>query len=112
MAITKRLVKGSKLTYAELDNNFTELEQADAATLTSANGYTDAAVAGLGDKNYIHDQSTPSATWTIAHNLNKYPSVTVIDTANSLVEGVVDFTDTNNLVITFNGSFSGTATLN
>jgi len=31
MAIVKRLVKGSALTHAELDGNFTDLEAADAA---------------------------------------------------------------------------------
>lgn len=65
-----------------------------------------------GDKNYFHDQGTPSASWTIQHNMNKFPSVTVIDTGGNEVEGDVFYVDQNNLTINFNGQFSGTATLN
>ena len=65
-----------------------------------------------GDKNYIHDQGTPNTTWIINHNLGKKPSTTVIDTANTEVEGQVEYVDNNNIIIFFNSSFSGTATLN
>jgi hypothetical protein len=68
--------------------------------------------AGANDKNFVHDQSTASNIWTINHGLEKYPSVTVFDSGGNQVEGEVLYTDLNNLTITFNGSFSGTATLN
>lgn len=64
------------------------------------------------DKTYLYEQSTPSTIWVITHNLNKHPSVTVIDTAGTEVKGQVDYIDKNNLFITFNAGFSGTATLN
>lgn len=66
----------------------------------------------VGDKNYVHDQFTPATVWTIQHNLGKKPSVTVIDTAKTVVEGVVDYINDNTLTITFNYPFSGYATLN
>ena len=66
-----------------------------------------------GDKNYIHDQFNPSTVWNITHNLNKKPSVTVVDTAGTVVEGMVDYLgSTSQLKITFNYPFSGYATLN
>jgi len=65
-----------------------------------------------GDANYLHDQGTPSADWDITHNLGKKPSVTVIDSANSEVEGEVEHISKNRLIIHFNAAFSGTATLN
>ncbi len=64
------------------------------------------------DKKYVHDQGIPSLIWTINHGLNKYPSVSAVDTAGSVVFGQVDYIDTNNLTITFNASFSGEAYLN
>lgn len=64
------------------------------------------------DKNYLHTQGAVASTWNIAHNLNKYPSVTVFDSADSLVHGDVNYTDLNNLTITFSAPFSGKATLN
>lgn len=67
---------------------------------------------GGGDKYYIHDQGVAAAVWNVAHNLNKYPSVTVVDTANTVFVGQIVYTDLNNLVITFNSSFSGKAYTN
>lgn len=64
------------------------------------------------DRTYIHDQSTASDTWTIQHNLGKYPSVTVVDSAGTICEGTVTYMDTNTIVCNFNGAFSGKAYLN
>ncbi len=63
-----------------------------------------------GDR-YIHMQGLPSATWNIAHNLDFYPSVTVVDSSNRVVYGDVQYTDTNNIIVTFNAAFSGQAYL-
>jgi hypothetical protein len=67
------------------------------------------------DKHYSHNQSSPSATWTITHNLGKVPSVSVIDSSGKLVYGTVELTEDNELnelTIYFNGAFSGKAYLN
>lgn len=61
---------------------------------------------------YIHNQVASSATWNIAHNLNKYPSVTIVDAGNIVVVGDVQYTDLNNLVVTFSGGVTGKAYLN
>lgn len=77
----------------------------------SANGSNIGTIVG-GDKNYIHNQGTASSVWNINHKLNKYPSVTVIDSANNEVEGEISYIDLNNITIKFNSSFSGKAILN
>lgn len=64
------------------------------------------------DKFYNHLQNTPSATWTIQHNLNKLPSISVVDSANTVVTGNIQYLDNNNVVITFNAGFSGNAYCN
>lgn len=61
---------------------------------------------------YTHTQGSASSTWTINHNLAKFPSVTVIDSSDSVVEGDISYTNANSLVITFTASFSGKAYLN
>jgi hypothetical protein len=62
---------------------------------------------------YVHNQETPSDTWTIAHGLDKYPSVTVVDSSGRKVEGGVDYSGGLNVVtVDFNGAFSGKAYLN
>ena len=64
------------------------------------------------DKTYNHNQGIPSATWVVEHNLNKYPSVTVIDSTSKTVEGDIEYIDVNNVTLTFNGAFSGMAIFN
>lgn len=64
------------------------------------------------DKNYFHVQSTASTEWIINHNLGKYPSVTVIDSAGTEVNGEVNYTSLNTVTIKFSAAFSGKATLN
>ena len=65
-----------------------------------------------GDLNFIHNQGVASASWSITHGLNKFPSVTVIDSANRVVVGQIEFISINALTITFTASFSGKAYLN
>ena len=64
------------------------------------------------DANYEHDQSTPSFVWSVSHSLNKRAGVVVVDSAGSVVVGDILYVDNNNLIITFNSSFSGYAYLN
>ena len=75
--------------------------------------FTSEQLAGLNtDLNYTHDQIASSKTWTVNHGLNKYPSVSVVDSAGSLVIGEVTHINSNQLVLTFNAMFSGKAYLN
>lgn len=64
------------------------------------------------DANYLHTQTTASDVWVIVHNLNKFPSVTVIDSAGNEVVGEVTYNDANQVTLKFEGGFKGTATLN
>lgn len=64
------------------------------------------------DKTYIHDQMVSSEVWIITHNLNKYPSITVINSAGSVSFGEIDYVSLNEISITFSAGFSGKAYLN
>lgn len=61
---------------------------------------------------YIHRQDAASDTWNVAHNLNKYPSVSVIDSGDNVVYGDITYIDKNNLQIKFSAAFGGKAYLN
>jgi len=67
---------------------------------------------GSGDLNFVFNQLIPSAIWNVTHNLNKYPSVTVVDSGGTVVVGDINYIDTNNLTITFSFIFSGKAYMN
>lgn len=64
------------------------------------------------DKNFVFTQSSASATWTVNHTLNKFPSVSVVDSAGSIVIGNVTYNSTSQITLTFSASFSGKAYLN
>lgn len=64
------------------------------------------------DKNFIFTQSSASDTWTINHTLNKFPSVSVVDSAGSIVIGNITYNSTSQITLTFSASFSGKAYLN
>ena len=67
---------------------------------------------GVGDKNFVFTQAVASATWTVQHNLNKFPSVTSVNINNIEMYGEVEFIDLNNLTINFSAAFSGKAFIN
>ena len=67
---------------------------------------------GVGDKNFVFNQAVASTTWTIQHNLNKFPSVTSVNINNIEMYGEVEFTDVNNLTINFTSATSGKAYIN
>jgi len=60
---------------------------------------------------FHHQQGTSSNTWTITHNLNFYPNVTVVNSAGTIVEGEITYTNKNSLVLNFQSAFSGNAYL-
>ena len=64
------------------------------------------------DKTFIFTQGTPSTSWVIQHNLGKFPSITVVDTADTVVIGDYNYTDDNNVTLTFSAGFAGKAYLN
>lgn len=111
-------------------------DEQDAKTLQSAQQYTDEKIkdvalpaggtagqilvkksasdydAGWASQNFTYEQMTASAEWTVAHNLGRFPGVTVVDSSGNKVIGDVQYTSANSLVIRFSAPFSGTAYLN
>lgn len=60
---------------------------------------------------HVHTQGTPSTTWTINHSLGGYPSVSVVDSARTVVFGEVTYQSTTQIVVNFSAAFSGYAYL-
>lgn len=66
----------------------------------------------LTSKTYIHEQGISSDTWVIEHNLNKHPSVTVVDTAGTVFVAQVEYNNENKCTVYINGATKGKAYLN
>ena len=60
---------------------------------------------------HIHTQGTVSTVWTINHALGGYPSVTIVDSAKTVVFGEVNYISTTQVVVNFTSAFSGFAYL-
>lgn len=67
---------------------------------------------GGGDKFFEYEQMTPEDQWRIVHPLDKFPSVTVVDSGGNVVVGDVEYVDKATIVLTFQSAFSGKAYLN
>jgi hypothetical protein len=64
---------------------------------------------GQTDKNFVSSNISfvADAAETVTHNLNKFPSVTTVDSAGSHVVGDVQHINENSFTITFTSSFTG-----
>lgn len=60
---------------------------------------------------HVHTQNSPSALWTIVHELPYNPNVTVVDSAGTVVIGEVRYISNTQIEISFSGAFSGKAYL-
>ena len=68
--------------------------------------------AASGDKTEVFTQGTAAATWVIDHSLNKFASVTIVDSAEQTVIGNVVYNSNSQITVTFNNPFSCKAFLN
>jgi hypothetical protein len=65
-----------------------------------------------GDKKYTHVQSSAAATWTITHNLDKQPAVSVVDSTDNVIICEVEYTSLNQVELRFSDPYSGKAYFN
>ena len=61
---------------------------------------------------FTFTQGAPATVWYVQHDLEKFPSVSVINNNNIIVIGQVEYINKNNLTITFSAAFTGKAYLN
>lgn len=61
---------------------------------------------------YTHNQAIASAVWTVAHNLGRYPSVSVVDHLGGLLTPDVRYLDANLVQITHSVPLIGKAYCN
>jgi hypothetical protein len=62
------------------------------------------------DMTFVHTQSSASSTWSITHNLGYFPGgVSVVDSAENVVQGDIIHVSSDALTINFTSAFSGKA---
>ena len=68
--------------------------------------------AGAQDLSFEFAQASAASTWTVNHNLGKFPSVTVKLADGTVGQAAISHTNKNTLTITFGADTSGTAYMN
>lgn len=61
---------------------------------------------------YVHEQGIASDTWEITHNLNKFPTVVLVDSAGTTFGAAIEYNSSNKCTVHMNGATTGIAYLN
>lgn len=61
---------------------------------------------------YTFTQAIAAETWTITHNLERFPSITVVDSSGNIVVGFSTYNDSKQITLIFSAPFAGKAYLN
>jgi hypothetical protein len=62
-------------------------------------------------KRFTYTQASASSTWNISHTLDGFPSVTVVDSAGTVVIGTVSYNSRSSVTVSFEAAFAGKAYL-
>jgi len=71
--------------------------------------FSDDAAAELNKFAYVHTQASPSASWTINHNLGRWPVVTLLTTGGVKFTAQITHTTTNQVVVSLSTAIAGSA---
>lgn len=93
----------------DLQNNKDKYSEFDIDTEDETG---DAINQGQPGNSYEFEQAVTEKTWIIHHNLNKKPSVTVVDEYDRVIVPEIRYKSNNEIELTFNFAFKGKAYLN
>lgn len=62
-------------------------------------------------KRFTFNQASAASSWDITHTLDGFPSVTVVDSAGTVVVGTVSYNSTSSVTVSFESAFAGKAYL-
>lgn len=113
-------VLGARLTTADEEFRIEDLDPGDALIDSSkivnkdgARLLTEQDIQDItGDKTFVHTQLASASTWYVNHNMGKKPSVTVVDSADTVVIGEVTYLSDDTLEVSFTSPFGGKVYLN
>lgn len=97
------------------NNNFYDLVlsyKSGNGTLTDGQFYSIILFAGAQDLSFEFAQASAATTWTVNHNLGKFPSVTIKLSDGTVGQAAITHTNKNTLTISFSADTSGIAYMN
>jgi len=91
----------------------TKTHEDDITLDTNSITYDDLRKNIINDSSFIYTQVIASDFWDITHNIGKFPSVQVVDTANTSILGFeINYINKDRLTLSFILPFAGKAYLN
>jgi len=111
----KKISQLNQLSVSDVDINTDVVAIVDSSTNTTKKvSVADLITSNLAatDKNYVHNQISSSDSWVVNHNLNKFSSVVVVDSAGTVVTGEIVYNNVNTVTLSFSAPFSGKAYFN
>lgn len=60
-----------------------------------------------GGESFVYPQTVPAMVWTVPHNLNRWPSVTVVNNIGEKLIADVQYVDSNIIQVTHNAPTVG-----
>jgi hypothetical protein len=87
-------------------------ESNNSLNVYSGGNWEPLGVSSGSDSFYTHDQLVASTSWTIDHNLGKFPSITVVDSGGTVGYGDVAYISPNQATVSFPSAFAGKAYCN
>lgn len=61
---------------------------------------------------FVFEQLVPSAIWEIEHNMNKFPSISIVQDDGTEVYGLKIYNSSNKITLSFSKPITGKAFLN
>lgn len=95
-----------------LEDNHPETHSASMITETEDRVFLTSKEKELVLNSFIHDQIASDSRWVVEHDLDKYPSVTIVDTAGTVIVGQINYISKSEIELIFTSAFSGKAYLN
>ena len=80
------------------------VEEIGPSNITVTLGYI---IESEGDKHYTHEQTNASATWIVNHNLDKHPSIEIVDSAGTKIQTNRIHHNKNSLTLYFTSPTTG-----
>ena len=92
--------------------NLTNLFGSGALDLNKIYDFAVFTLPSQGSPTFVFTQGVPATVWSIQHNLGKFPSVSVVNNNDLLMNGEITYIDNNNITCNFSAAFAGKAYLN
>lgn len=105
------VIEGSSVTVEVVEDGGVQVMEITAPSAVEVVEVIHPGPQGAAGSAYVYQQITPSAVWTINHNLGFRPAVELLDTGSQEIDGEIAHPSDNQTVVTLKPASAGIARL-